>query len=108
MATIAAIVLGLHIVMGYIALAVAPGAMLTQKGGVASALGEDLFWGDGWRGTHRCPAIALSAEPVSVVAGGFQLLPGILRLSHLVSETSPPRTTGDAIGLDCGGPDVDR
>ena len=33
MATIVSLVLGLHIVAGYIALGVAPGAMLTQKGG---------------------------------------------------------------------------
>jgi uncharacterized membrane protein len=45
MDTIASGVLGLHIVTGYIALVVAPGAMLTQKGGLwHRRWGKIYFW----------------------------------------------------------------
>ncbi len=45
MGTIASVVLGLHIVAGYIALVVAPGAMLTQKGGLwHRRSGKFYFW----------------------------------------------------------------
>jgi uncharacterized membrane protein len=45
MDTIAGVVLGLHIVTGYIALVVAPGAMLTQKGGLwHRRWGKIYFW----------------------------------------------------------------
>jgi uncharacterized membrane protein YfcA len=59
--------LGLHIVMGYIALVVAPGAMLTQKGGVwHRRWGKIYFW--------AMAGVALTAVLLSLIRPNVFLL----------------------------------
>jgi hypothetical protein len=67
MGTIASIVLGLHIVAGYIALVVAPGAMLTQKGGLwHRRWGKIYYW--------AMAGVALSAVVLSLSRPNLFLL----------------------------------